>query len=66
MKITIIYINEKLLLFVGCRCHEEGKKGMLSFESLNMHLCTHTYVYKDIFHKTMCSKVINYHSTLIN
>ena len=66
MKISIIYINEKLLLYVGCRCHKEGKRGMIYFKSLNMHLFTHTYVYIYTFHKTMCSMVINYHYTLIN
>ena len=39
---------------------------MIYFESFNMHFCTHTYVYIDTFHKTVCSTVINYHSTLIN
>ena len=32
MKITMSCIYEKLLLFVGCRCHEKSKIGMISFE----------------------------------
>ena len=36
MKTTIIYNNEKLLLFDCGRFHEEGKRVMVSFETTNI------------------------------
>ena len=48
MKTTIIHISEKLLLFVGFRCHEEGKRGIISFESLDipfLHICMCIYIH---------------------
>ena len=42
-KITIIYINEKLLLFVGGRCHEEGEGGMINFETTHKSISIHVF-----------------------
>ena len=44
MKITIIIINKKLLLFVGCRCHKEGKKGIIYFEVTHKRLSIHVLI----------------------
>ena len=47
MKITTIIIKQKLLLFVGCTCHEEGKIGIIYFET------THKRIYIHIFPKSV-------------
>ena len=44
MKITIIYIDEKLLLFVGGRCNEEGKRVMISFETTHKSIYIHVFL----------------------
>ena len=44
-EITIIYIYEKLLLFVVCRCHEKGKRGMIYFESIDTQKAFYSCVY---------------------
>ena len=44
MKITIIYIYEKLQLFVGCRFHEEEKRGMIYFETTHKRLSIHEFL----------------------
>ena len=44
MKITIICIYEKLLLFVGGRCHEEGKRRMIYFETTHKRLSIHVFI----------------------
>ena len=44
MKITMSYINEQHLLFVGCRCHEEGKIGMIYFETTHKRLSIYVFL----------------------
>ena len=41
MKIFIISIRKKILLFVGCRCHEEWKGVLICFETTHIffYLC---------------------------
>ena len=44
MKITIIYIYGKLLLFFGGKFHEEGKIGIISFETAQKRLSIHVFL----------------------
>ena len=44
MKITIIIIKQKLLLFVGCRFHEEGEIGMIYFENTHKRISIHVFL----------------------
>ena len=44
MKITMFYIHEKLLLFVGCRFHEEGERAMIYFETTHKRLYIHVFL----------------------
>ena len=40
------YHQQKLLLFVGCRCHEEGKRWMIYFETTHKRLSIHVSAQK--------------------
>ena len=44
MKIIMIYVYEKLLLFVGCRCHEERKIVMVYFKNKQKRLSIHVFI----------------------
>ena len=44
MKITIIYIDEKLLLFVCGIFHEEAKRGMISLETTHKRISIHVFI----------------------
>ena len=44
IKITIIIIKQKLLLFVGGRCHNEGKIGMITFETTHKRLSIRVFL----------------------
>ena len=44
MKITIIYIYEKLLLFFCGRFNEEAKRGMISLETTHKRLSIHVFL----------------------
>ena len=43
-KITLFYMNEKLLLFVDFTCHGEGKIGMISFETTYKIISIHVFL----------------------
>ena len=44
IKTTITYINEKLLLFVGCRFHEKRKRGLVIFETSHKMISIHMFL----------------------
>ena len=44
MKITIMYIYEKLIFFVGDRCHEKGKIVMIYIETTHNRLSINVFL----------------------
>ena len=44
MKITLIIINQKILLFVGWWCPEEVKRVMIYFETKHKRISIHVFL----------------------